>query len=134
MVKKLLLCMSVATLAGCAAGRPSVRLSDLQTDIHVRDQRHLKMDFPKIQMALFEHQRVCGSAPTFAVDSNDPSRATITLKMRPGAGWGHTVLVDLTFLSDLTVKATTYSYYAGVDKQVAQIFAAIAHPKVCPKP
>jgi len=133
-MKKLLLCIAVAALAGCTTAPRQIRLMDLRTDIHVRDQRRLPLDFPKIQMALFKHQKACGSAPVFAVDPNDPSYATITLKTRPDAGWDRTILVDLTLLSNFTVRTTTYSYYPGVDKQIGQIFNAITHPAVCPKP
>lgn len=132
-MKTFAVCLCAVLLAGCAAGPHSLRLSDLETEAHLRDQRRLPMDFSKIQMALFKHQRQCGSAPTFAVVPNHPSHATITLKEYPDAGWGNTVLVNLTLLENLTVRTQTYTYRPGQEARIDQVFNAIAHPSVCPK-
>jgi hypothetical protein len=132
-MKKLLLCLGAVLLGGCAGPHGLARYSDLHTSEHLRDERRLPMDFPKIQMALFKHKQACGSSPVFAMDPDELSYATITLKTRPGAGWEHTIVVDLTLLKTLNVVAKTYSYYAGVDKQIDEIFNAITNPTVCAK-
>jgi N-acyl-D-aspartate/D-glutamate deacylase len=124
--------LGAVLLAGCATGPSGVRLSELERDIHLRDQRRLPMDFAKIQMALFKHQRLCGSAPVFAVVPNHPSHATVTLKEFPGAGWGDTILVNMLLLANLTVTTKTYTYHPGQRERIDQLFNAITHPDVCP--
>src|SRR3546814_72882 len=133
-MKKLFLCMCVVVLAGCTGTPREVRLTDLRTTINQRDERRLPLDFAKIQMALFKHEKACGSSPVFAVNPGHPSYATITLKAYPGAGWGDTVLVDLTLLANLTVKAEAYTYRPGQEALINQVFNAISHPGTCPKP
>lgn len=124
--------LSAVLLAGCATAPNGVRLSDLERDVHLRDQRRLPMSFAKIQMALFKHQRLCGAAPVFAVVPNHPSHATVTLKEFPDAGWGDTVLVNMLLLANLTVKAKVYTYHPGQQERIDQLFNAITHPDVCP--
>ncbi|HEU0230506.1 MAG TPA: hypothetical protein VFR20_08035 [Burkholderiaceae bacterium] len=130
-MRKPLLCLGVVVLAGCAAPHGLTRYVDLHSEDHLRAQRHILMDFPKIQMALFEHQRACGSAPVFTRSSKDPSYAMITQKLSPGADWKNTIEVDLALLGDLTVQAKAYTYHAGLEAQIDQVFNAIAKPKVC---
>jgi hypothetical protein len=130
-MKKLLLCLGAAVLAGCTASHGLTRYVDLHSEDHMRAKRHLLMDFPKIQMALFQHQKACGSAPVFTRSSKNPSYATITQKLSPDADWKHTIEVDLALLDDLTTQAKVYTYYAGLDEQIDQVFNAITNPREC---
>lgn len=131
-MKMVIVWLCAVLLAGCSAGPRTVPLSTLETQAHLQDQRRLPLDFAKIQMALFKHQRLCGSAPVFAVVPDHPSYATVTLKKFKGAGWANTILVDMTLLENLTVRAKTYAYYPDQHDSIEQIFSAITHPTVCP--
>lgn len=130
-MKKLLLCLGALVLAGCTAPQGLTRYIDLHSEDHLRAKRHLFMDFPKIQMALFQHQRACGSAPTFTRSSKNPSYATVAQKLSPDADWKRTIVVDLALLDDLTTQAKVYTYHAGLDEQIDQVFNAITNPRQC---
>jgi len=127
-----LFCAALA-LAGCAARGPEgMRLIDLHTDDYLRMQRNIPLDsFAKVQMALFKHQSACGGDITFTADPNHASYAMVTEKDFPGAGWGHTLLIELVLLQDRPIKATAYSYYAGTEARIARMFDAITKPGVC---
>src|SRR3546814_5857266 len=68
-MKKLFLCMCVVVLAGCTGTPREVRLTDLRTTINQRDERRLPLDFAKIQMALFKHEKARSEEHTSELQS-----------------------------------------------------------------
>ncbi|OWT56272.1 hypothetical protein CEY11_19860 [Candidimonas nitroreducens] len=127
-----LLCAALA-LAGCAARGPvGLRLNDLLSSDYARMQRKIPYDtFAQIQMALFRHQRLCGGDVTFTADPTHSSYALVTEKDFPGAGWDHTLTIQLVLLLDHPIQATAYSYYAGTERRFDRMFDAIIKPDVC---
>ncbi len=138
-MKKIAMCMALAVLAGCAATPKGLRVVDLRDPEYFRAEHIIPLTFPKIQMALFKHQAACGSAPEFSMDARQTNYATIIQKPAGASTFERAVLADLTqfqgtMMSDSRTRAQVYSYYAdaAADKQIADLFAAIAHPEVCP--
>jgi len=124
----------LALLAGCAsAPTHGPGINDLRDPQYLRAERKIPMTFAKIQMALFEHQKTCGAGPEFRRDQSSPSYASIVQKLEPSAQWDRTILVDLVLLQNAPVRATAYSYYAGNDDRIRQVFDAVLHPQQCPQ-
>lgn len=128
----LLLCAALA-LAGCATKGPQgLSLNDLRTSDYVRTERHIPYKtFAEVQMALFKHQRACGGDITFTADPSHASYAIVSEKDFPGAGWDHTLVIQLVLLLDHPMQATAYSYYAGTGQRFDRMFSAIIKPGVC---
>lgn len=128
------LLLVVLALAGCAASGPpaGMRLHDLRSSDYFRMQRDIPYDsFAKVQMALFRHQAACGGDITFTADPQHASYGMVTEKDFPGAGWDHTLLIDLVLLQDRPIRAKAYSYYAGTEVGFRRMFDAIVKPGVC---
>lgn len=127
-----LLCAALA-LAGCATKGPEgMRLNDLRTSDYLRMERHVPYKtFAEVQMALFKHQRACGGDITFTADPDRASYAIVTEKDFPGAGWDHTLVIQLVLLLDHPMQASAYSYYAGTERRFDRMFSAIIKPGVC---
>jgi hypothetical protein len=128
----MLLCAALA-LAGCAAQGPEgMRLNDLLTSDYVRTERHIPYQtFAQVQMALFQHQRACGGDITFRADPDNASYALVIDKDFPGAGWDHTLAIQLVLLLDHPMQAKAYSYYAGTERRFERMFNAMVKPGVC---
>lgn len=138
-MKKMALMLAVAVVAGCAAPSQGLRLTDLRSPTYFRGERTISMNFPKIQRALFKHQAACGTAPQFAMDPRQTNYATITDRPDGAQGYEQAVIVDLTqyqpnLMSEERARANIYSYYADNEtkRRIEHVFAAIAHPEVCP--
>lgn len=130
-MKKSALLFVMLVLAGCGAVPRTAVLNDLREPMYLRATEHLPQEFAQIQMALFKHQKACGVAPQFTVDPLRPSYATIIQKLPAGQQAEPIVLIDLVLQDDRTVKARAYTYYAGHEPQIQQIFNAIKHPELC---
>lgn len=138
-MKKTVMLMALAMLAGCATGPAGLRMTDLRDPQYLRTERTIPLTYPKIQMALFKHQAACGSAPQFSLDPRQTSYATIVQQPAGAVNFEHAILVDLTsyqgtMMEESRIKAKVYAYYAdsATKKRIDQVFNAIAHPEVCP--
>ncbi|NYT44762.1 hypothetical protein H0A64_07975 [Alcaligenaceae bacterium] len=131
--------LMVAMLAGCASTPQGLRVTDLRDQRYFRGDYTIPLSFAKIQAALFKHEAACGSAPVFALDPRQTSYATITDKPAGQTSYENAIVADLTFyqstlMSEPRSRAHVYSYYAdsATQQRIEQLFAAIAHPEVCP--
>lgn len=131
-MKKFAIVLAAAMLGGCATGPVKFRASDVRQPQYLRAERKIPLNFPKIQMALFKHKQVCGWAPEFVMDEGQTSFATVYYKPTPTSKDDRTIVVDLTFLQDGSVRAQAYSYYANAGAQVTEAFTAMTNPGVCP--
>lgn len=143
-MKILLSALAMAVLAGCATSPASDSaaiqgLNDLRKPMNFRTERTIPMTFPEIQMALIRHQRLCGTAPEFAVTKDETAYGTIIQKQNPTDSLDQAILVDLTWLQptwrqETRVKAEVFSRTGGgaVNRRINQIFATLANPDVCP--
>jgi hypothetical protein len=130
-MNKLAILLIPVLLAGCGTTAPNKTFDDLREPIYLRSVQNLPLSFAQIQMALFKHQAACGSGPVFAANPQNASYAMVTQELTPGGGPEHTILVDLVLLQNRPVRASAYSYYAGLDEQIRNVFDAIRHPGVC---
>lgn len=133
-MKKIVFLTGLCILAGCAAPKSGMQLNDLRKDAYLRTERSLPFDtFAKVQMALFKHKAACGGDIEFKLNPRNASYAIITKKPSPAADWNHTIVLDLVLMEGRPIKASAYSYYAGTEAQIQQMFDAVTRPQVCPK-
>jgi len=129
---------ALALLAGCASGPQGLRQSDLRNPSYFRGEYVIPVSFPQLQMALFQHERACGSAPKFSLDKNQTSYATMVAMPEPSPTYEHAVLIDFVqykpnYLAENRVKAKAYSYYsdrATLDR-IDWAIKPITQPGVC---
>jgi hypothetical protein len=129
---------ALALLAGCASGPQGLRQSDLRSPTHFRGEYVIPVSFPQLQMALFKHERACGSAPKFSLDKDQTSYATMVDMPESSPTYEHAVLIDFVqykpnYLAENRVKAKAYSYYsdrATLDR-IDWAIKAITQPGVC---
>ncbi|MBP6020225.1 MAG: hypothetical protein KA735_12095 [Burkholderiaceae bacterium] len=143
-MKILLSAFAVAMLAGCATSPvgdslANQGLDDLRKPMYLRTERFIPLTFPQIQMALIRHERLCGTAPAFAVTEGQTAYGTIIQKQNPTDSLDQAILVDLTWLQptwsqETRVKAEVFSRNGGsaVSQRIGQIFATLANPDACP--
>lgn len=138
-MKKQLALLTLLILAGCAVDSTGLRPDQLIQREYLRTERNLPMTFPEIQMALFKHESVCGSAPVFRVKEGESSYATITESGSDDLPWNQTIIFDLMWLQptlryESRTRAYVYSFYsnAEVKQRIANIFNAILEPEICP--
>ncbi|HUH59919.1 MAG TPA: hypothetical protein VL001_07555 [Candidimonas sp.] len=139
-MKKLTALLALTVVAGCASTTPAgLRLSDLRDPRFLRTEQSIPLTYPKIQMALFKHKEVCGSAPVFAMEPGKTAYATIIDRPSGATNYDHAILFELTryegtMLSEARVQAAAYAYYSNAEtnQRIKQVFDAIAHPDVCP--
>jgi len=125
--------MCVLVLAGCA--RPT-GLDAVRSDAWLRAERNLPMtNFAQVQKALFEHARLCGSAPSFALIPRGTNEAVLTYALDNPPQRQRTVLVDLQQISTwdgLRIRAQAYASFAVGEDVVQQVFDAVLDPAACP--
>jgi len=129
-MKTLALFLAMIVLAGCASA-PRGPESDIRDPMYLRTEQFLPLTFAKIQVALFKHKAACGVAPELVVDADNSSYATIRQELPDAGRRDHPIVVQLILLQDMRVKAQAYSYYAGTEAEIQQIFDAIKTPGVC---
>lgn len=137
-MKKSVMLMALAVLAGCAANPAGLRMTDLRDPQYLRTERTIPLTFPQIQQALFKHQAACGSAAQFSVDARQTSYATMVDRPAGAVNFQDAILVDLTqyqgtMMEEWRVKTKVYTYYAdsATENRIDQLFNSIAHPEVC---
>ncbi len=138
-MKKLVLLVGLTILAGCASTPQGVRLADLRSPEYFRGERSIPLTFPKIQMALFKHQRACGSAPQLQLDPRETNYGTIILQPPGNSGYDRTIIADViqyqpSMMEEGRSRAKVYSYYSDAlsKERTEQLFDAISKPEVCP--
>jgi len=131
MKKGIIILAGLAALAGCAAQNGQLREDDLRRSVYLQSERRINTDFVGIQRALFKHQAECGKAAVFKMDERQASYGTLRYPLEEGAGWEKTILVDLTLMQKGWVDAKVYSYQAGVQQQIKEIFTSIRAPGIC---
>lgn len=133
-MKKLIMLAAMLMLAGCAASQAGLRLNDLRTSDYLRIERTVPFtSFANIQMALFKHQAACGGDITFTASPRNASYAIVSNHTPPAADWRNTIVIDLTLMEASPVRARAYSYHAGTEAQIQQMFNAMVRPGVCVK-
>lgn len=131
-MKKRVTLVLLALLAGCATGPEGLSVTDLREPMYLRDERRLPLTFPKIQMALFQHNATCGTGLQLVLDSDNPSYAAMAWTPALDTPADRPVTMDLTQMASGTVVVQAYSYYADSNQKIQQAFDAILHPEVCP--
>ena len=138
-MKKTVLLAGFVILAGCASTPQGVRLADLRSPEYFRGERSIPLTFPKIQMALFKHQRACGSAPQLKLDPRETNYATIILQPSGDSSYDRTIIADVTqyqasMMEEGRTRAKVYSYYSDAlaKERIDQLFDAITKPEICP--
>lgn len=125
--------ISLVGLAGCAGSSGSIGLNQLERQAHQHDSRRLPYDFVKIQRAVFKHQAACDSDAVFSVEPSLPTYARISKPFSPGATTvSETLVLGLTLMRDLTVKADLFSYYTPTKAQINQMYNIVLRPELCP--
>ncbi|MEO6985019.1 MAG: hypothetical protein ABI155_06720 [Paralcaligenes sp.] len=133
-MKKMIMLVVALMLAGCAASQSGLRLNDLRTQAYSRTERTVPFtSFAPIQMALFKHQAACGGDITFTANPRNASYAIVSSHKPPTADWRHTIAIELSLMEFGPVRAHAYSYGAGTEAQIQQMFSAMVHPEVCVK-
>ncbi len=133
-MKKLIVLAGLIALGGCAAPESGLHLNDLLTPAYFRTQRSVPFtSFAQIQMALFKHQAACGGDITFTANPRNASYGIVSSQKPPAADWRNTIVIDLTLMQEIPVRANAYSYHAGTEAQIQAMFNAMVHPGVCVK-
>jgi len=91
-------------------------------------------NFAQVQKALFEHARLCGSAPSFALSPRSTNEAVLTYALDNPPQRQRTVLVDLqqiTGWDGLLIHAKAYASFEVGQDVVEQVFAAVLNPEQC---
>jgi len=125
--------MFALVLAGCAG---SAALDAVRSDAWLRAERYLPMtNFAQVQKALFEHARLCGSAPSFALSPRGTNEAVLTYALDNPPQRQRTVWVDLqqiTARDGLRIHAKAYASFKVGEDVVKQVFDAVLDPAACP--
>jgi len=131
-MKKILECILLLALAGCAAITTTASLREAK---FLRDERRLPMTHAQVQKALLQHERLCGQGPTFSLLARHTNEATIVHALTDPPQLHRTVLVDLQQVygwDGLRVVAKAYANFQVSDDEVKQVFAAVLDPASCP--
>jgi len=131
-MKKIVTCTLLLVLAGCTASRTVSSLRDASL---LRHERRLSLTHAQVQRALFEHQRLCGRAPEFALNAHSVNEATVTYAFDHPPQLNRTVLVDLQQVygwDGLRLAARAYASLQVTQDEIERVFQAMLNPTVCP--